>query len=83
VEEKARSQSVEKYAWAYLKQNVRSMAIRLRLDIIFHSNPAVRKQLDKDYEFRNDVAHENGRLPAEASDISAWLVQLENFVDRF
>jgi len=83
IDEKTRSKSVEHHAWRYLQDNLRALAVRRRLDLIFHTNPAVRTQLDKDYEVRNEAAHNYRLLPKEAKDVSAWLLKLEDLVEKF
>ena len=83
IDEKARGQSVERHAWQYLQDNPKALAVRRRLDLIFHAQPAVRAQLDKDYELRNDAAHNYRSLPREAKDVSAWLLRLEDLVEKF
>ena len=39
--------------------------------------------LNKDYEIRNEAAHNYKKLPAEVRDVSAWLDHLEGLVDKF
>ncbi len=82
IEAKAKGHTVERHAWNYLKANLKGLAVRLRLDIIFHGNPVVRNSLDKDYTLRNEAAHDY-KLPKEAKDISGWLKSLEKLVDDF
>lgn len=83
VDDKAQAQTVERYAWQYLKDNLRGLTVRRRLDLIFHAQPAVRSQLNKDYDLRNDAAHNYKSIPREAKDISAWLEDLEELVNKF
>ena len=83
VDERARSHTVDGHAWRYLKKHVKNLAVRLRLDLIFHDNQPVRSKLDKDYDIRNDAAHDYRLLPKEAKDISAWLETLEGLVEKF
>lgn len=83
VKELARAQTIERHAWLFLKENVKNVKVRLRLDLIFHSSPAVRAELEKDYERRNEVAHGYKLIPKEAKDISAWLENLESLVEKF
>jgi hypothetical protein len=70
------------HAWRYLKENVKAFPVRRRLDLIFHEVPSVRASLDKEYSVRNEAAHYK-LLPKEAKDISAWLKDLEDLVDKF
>jgi hypothetical protein len=83
IDEKARAKSVERHAWRYLQDNLKALAVRRRLDLIFHTETAVRVQLDKDYELRNEAAHNYRHLPKEAKDVSAWLLKLEDLVEKF
>ena len=83
IDEKARAKSVERHAWRYLQDNLKALAVRRRLDLIFHTETAVRVQLDKDYELRNEAAHNYRHLPKEAKDVSAWLLKLEGLVEKF
>ena len=83
VEAKARAQTVERHAWQYLKDNLRDVTVRRRLDLIFHENPVARGELDKDYTFRNEAAHNYKMLPKEAKTILPWLQSLEELVEKF
>jgi hypothetical protein len=83
VDDKAQAQTVERHAWQYLKDNLKSLTVRRRLDLNFHARPAVRSQLNKDYDLRNDAAHNYKSIPREAKDISAWLEGLEELVNKF
>jgi hypothetical protein len=83
VKELARAQTIDGHAWSYVRENVKNIKVRLRLDLIFHSNPTVRAGLEKDYERRNGVAHDYKLIPREAKDISAWIESLEDLVERF
>ncbi|MEI6002263.1 hypothetical protein H3V53_35615 [Paraburkholderia bengalensis] len=83
VEERARTKTVDQYAWNYLYDGMKEYPVRKRLDLIFHTEPAVRAQLDKDYTVRNEAAHDYKQLPANARDVSAWLQKLEELVDKF
>jgi hypothetical protein len=83
IDEKATAQTVERHAWQFLKENVKNLKVRLRLDMIFHANATVRAGLQKDYDVRNDAAHNYKTLPEEAKDVSAWLKSLEDLVEKF
>lgn len=83
VEEKARTKTVDHYAWRYLADGIKEYPVRKRLELIFHTEPATRAQLDKDYTVRNEAAHDYKQLPANARDVSAWLQKLEELVDKF
>ncbi len=83
IDDKSRAQTVERHAWQYLKDNLKSLAVRRRLDLIFHTQPNVRAQLAKDYDLRNDAAHNYKSIPKEAKEISAWLGDLEDLVNKF
>jgi hypothetical protein len=83
IDDRARAQTVERHAWQYLKDNLKSVTVRRRLDLIFHAKPSVRAQLNKDYDLRNDAAHNYKSIPKEAKDISSWLESLEGLVDKF
>jgi GAF domain-containing protein len=84
IDENAKARTVERHAWQYLKENVKNLKVRLRLDLIFHANPTVRASLDRDYDVRNEAAHNYKKLPPEAKGrISVWLRTLEDLVDKF
>jgi hypothetical protein len=84
IDEKATAHTVERHAWQFLKENVKNLKVRLRLDLIFHANPAVRAGLEKDYVVRNDAAHDYKYLPPEAKGrMSAWLQSREDLVEKF
>lgn len=83
IEGNARAHTLEGHAWRYLKENMKNFPVRRRLDFIFHENPAVRGSLNKEYTVRNDAAHDYKLLPKEAKDVSVWLKELEDLVDKF
>ena len=83
IDDKARAQTVERHAWLFLKENLKGLAVRRRLDLIFHAQPAIRAKLDRSYELRNDAAHNYKSIPQEARDISAWLASLEELAESF
>jgi hypothetical protein len=83
IEEHARSKTVDGHAWRSLQQNVKGVKVRKQLDIIFHGNQRLRDSLDDDYDVRNDAAHNYKNLPADAQDIEAWLVSLEEIISQF
>ncbi|WJI47250.1 hypothetical protein NL532_11775 [Mesorhizobium sp. C120A] len=83
VSNNARAHGLDGHAWRFLKENMKSLSVRRRLDIIFHAEPKARSELDRDYDVRNDAAHDYKHLPQEVRDISAWLGKLETLVDKF
>lgn len=83
IDDKARAHTVDGHAWRFLKENVKSFSVRGRLDLIFHDNHAARASLDKEYKVRNEAAHDYKLLPKEAKDVSIWLRELEELVDKF
>jgi hypothetical protein len=83
IEGNARAHTLEGHAWRYLKENVKNFSVRRRLDLIFHENTSVRGSLNKEYTVRNEAAHDYKLLPREAKDISVWLRELEDLVDKF
>jgi hypothetical protein len=83
IEGNARAHTLEGHAWRYLKENVKNFPVRRRLDLIFHKNPSVRGSLNKEYTVRNDATYDYKLLPKEAKDISVWLKELEDLVDKF
>jgi hypothetical protein len=83
IEGRARAHTVDGLAWRYLKENMKSVPVRRRLDLIFHEDSAARTSLDKEYTVRNEAAHDYRSLPKEARDVSVWLEKLEALVDRF
>lgn len=83
VDAQVTTKGIDKHAWQYLKENVRSVTVRKRLDLVFHSKAIIRNQLDKEYTVRNEAAHNYKDLPPDARDVSAWLQKLEQIVDQF
>lgn len=83
VEENARTKTIDQYAWRYLAGGIKEYPVRKRLDLIFHTEPSIRAQLDKEYTVRNEAAHDYKQLPANSRDVSAWLQKLEELVDKF
>jgi len=82
IEGKARAKTVDGHAWRYLQENLKSLPVRRRLDMIFHADQTTRGNLDRDYSVRNEAAHDY-KIPPEAKDVSAWLQALEELVDKF
>ena len=64
-------------AWRYVKDNVKAFSIRRKLEVIFQANPAKLTALNKDYDIRNEAAHNYKKLPSEAREHTAWLDELE------
>ncbi len=82
IEGKARFKTIDGHAWRFLQDNIKSLAVRRRLDVVFHNDPATRGQLDKDYTVRSEAAHDY-KMPKEAKDVSDWLQRLEALVEKF
>jgi hypothetical protein len=70
-------------AWKFVQQNLKGYPLRRKLDVVFHGDVKTLAELNKDYDLRNDAAHNYSRLPSEARDISAWLTGLEELVSKF
>ncbi|MCJ2093980.1 MULTISPECIES: hypothetical protein [unclassified Methylobacterium] len=83
VDEQAKAKTIHGAAWRYVKQNIKSFSLRKKLEVIFHADQATLASLEEDYERRNETAHDYKKLPKEARDISAWLKELEQLVDRY
>lgn len=83
IDEASTTKTVEKHAWRHMKDSVKSLSVRKRLDLIFHTKEGTRVELDKDYDVRNEAAHDYKMLPLEARDVSAWLAKLESLIDKF
>ena len=83
IEVEAAAKTMHGTAWRYVKDNVKAFSIRRKLEVIFQANPAKLTALNKDYDIRNEAAHNYKKLPSEAIDISAWLDELEKLVDRY
>ncbi len=83
IEEKSRARTVDGVAWRQLLETVKGIPVRRRLDLIFHGNPEVLSSLNREYTVRNDAAHDYKSLPSEAKDVSVWLKELEDLVEKF
>lgn len=83
IEVQAAGRKIEAHAWRFMKENIRTVSVRDRLDLIFNSDQKIRDSLDDDYTMRNEAAHNHKILPRNAIDISAWIQKLEDLVDRF
>lgn len=81
VEQNARAKGKERHAWLFLKENVKTMTVRQRLEFLFDGKPGLLQKLKKTYEVRNEAAHDNKGLPVEIADLSAWLKDLEDRID--
>jgi hypothetical protein len=62
IDGQARAHTIDGHAWRYLKENLKNLPVRRRLDLIFHTQPSVRAQLDRDYSLRTEAAHNNTSL---------------------
>ncbi len=82
IEENSRSRTADGHAWRYLAENLKSIPVRRRLDLIFHDQPTIRASLEKEYSVRNEAAHDY-KLPKEAKEVSDWLEKLEVLVSEF
>lgn len=83
IEQHASGKKIDGYAWRHFKQNLNGVSLRAQLDVIFHGNDSLKKTLNKNYDIRNEVAHNYRSLPPEARSISGWLNDLEKVVDEF
>jgi len=83
IEEKSRARTVDGVAWRQLLETVKAIPVRRRLDLIFHGNQVVLNSLHKEYTVRNEAAHDYKSLPREAKDVSVWLKELEDLIDKF
>ena len=83
VENRVRTKSLDRYAWQHLKEGLKEYSVRKRMDLIFDGNQEVRGKLDKDYNVRNEVAHNHKTLLEEAKDVAIWLQKLEDLVNKF
>jgi hypothetical protein len=79
----ARAKTIDGHAWKYLQQNLKNLPVRRRLDLIFHTSPTTREKLHKDYTVRSEAAHDYKMLSREAKDVSGWLENLEDLVEKF
>lgn len=79
----AAAKTVQGTAWRYVLENIKAFSLRRKLEVIFQADAAILASLNKDYDVRNEAAHNYKRLPAEARDVSAWLEGLERLVDRY
>jgi hypothetical protein len=66
-----------------LKEHAKSTAVPRRLHMVFHATPSVINRLDHYYDVRNQVAHNYKLLVKEGKDVSAWLRNLQDLVDKF
>jgi hypothetical protein len=83
IEVEARAKTVHGSAWRYVLEHIKTFSVRRKLEVIFFRNQPTLNQLHKDYEVRNEATHNYKKLPAEVSDVSAWLAHLESLVDKF
>ena len=81
VLENARAKGRERHAWLFLKENVKSMTVRQRLEFLFDGKPDLLAKLKKTYDVRNEAAHDNKGLPVDILDLSSWLEDLEERID--
>ena len=83
IEADARAKTVHGISWRYVLDNIKAFSLRKKLEVIFFKDRGTLDDLNKDYEIRNEAAHNYKKLPAEVRDVSAWLDHLEGLVDKF
>jgi hypothetical protein len=83
IETSARAKTADGISWRYVLDNIKDFSLRRRLEVIFFSNQSILSSLNRDYDVRNEAAHNYKKLPSEVSDVSAWLQHLEGLVDNF
>jgi hypothetical protein len=83
IEADARAKTVHGISWRYVLDNIKAFSLRKKLEVIFFTDQATLNKLNKDYDIRNEAAHNYKKLPAEVSDMSAWLDHLESLLDKF
>lgn len=81
VEEEVRSKHRGGHAWRFMKKNLKTFGLRAQLAMLFNSDPSKFDKLGQAYDERNGVAH-NYKL-IDARDMTVWLQELEDHVDRF
>jgi hypothetical protein len=82
VDQHASSKGIDGHSWRYFKENIKSVSVRKRLEVILHAEPKTLQALDKEYTFRNDIAHDNKQLPKEVGGVEAWIVKLEDVIEK-
>ena len=83
IKGRAAAKTADGTAWRYVNKNIKGFSIREKLEVVFEGNHAALTALNDSYDLRNEAAHNYKKLPSEARDISAWLDQLEQLVDRY
>lgn len=83
VDRRATTHLLERHAWEFMRDNIKTLTVRKRLALIFHNDRATRLSLDRDYTVRNEAAHNYKQLPNDAKDVSTWIAKLEGLVDKF
>lgn len=83
IEQRAAVGNVDARAWKYMLNNVKNVSLRKQLELIFHADHKALTSLNKDYDVRNEAAHDYKLLPKEARDVSNWIRGLEDQVDKF
>ncbi len=83
IEIEARAKGRHGVAWQYMKQNIKALSVRQRLNMIFHAKNKILDKLHSDYDVRNEAGHNYKMLPGEARDVSAWIQHLEELVNNF
>ncbi|ABD87043.1 hypothetical protein [Rhodopseudomonas palustris] len=83
IEADARAKTVDGIGWRYVLDNIKAFSLRRKLEVIFFGDQATLGQLKRDYDIRNEAAHNYKKLPGEVSDVSAWLDHLETLVEKF
>ncbi|KPF99809.1 hypothetical protein IP86_08360 [Rhodopseudomonas sp. AAP120] len=83
IEADARAKTVHGIGWRYVLANIKAFSLRKKLEVIFFADPVTLNQLNRDYDLRNETAHNYKKLPTEVSDVSAWLDHLESLANKF
>ena len=65
IEASARAKSIDGISWKYILENIRAFSVRKRLEVVFFGDKSTLDGLNKDYEVRNEAAHNYKKLPGE------------------
>ncbi len=83
IESDASAKTIHGISWRYVLDNIKAFSLRKKLEVVFFTDKETLDNINKNYDIRNEAAHNYKKLPAEVRDVSAWLDHLENLVNKF
>jgi len=84
IKSDARAKTVHGIGWRYVLDNIRTFSLRRKLEVIFFTDEATLGELNRDYDMRNEAAHNYKKLPVAVSRrFGCGSIVVETLVAKF